>query len=144
MTGKKTKKKKKQEPDFGMEFYWEFDAIVFKREGKEVLEVKEKIKVPRMTTRMMLKYRRQLKEKFASVLANIKPGEEAKALFEAGLDVEMLGESIVDIMLPGLVDRIHPQSFQELSDKILAVEATTLNPPETTKPKSSTNETKES
>lgn len=123
-----------QTEDPGLELYWEHEVTVLVKDGDDVKEVQEVIKIPRLTTRMMLVYRRELKKRFAGVLMDVEPGDQGAAMLKAGLDVEALGETIIDIMLPGLLDRLHPDSFDTLTQSILEVEKKILNP-QPTKPK---------
>lgn len=109
-----------------VEHSWPFEAKVYTKddEGNSIL-VTETIHIPRLTTRMMIRYRRAL-------LARLKERgfdtEEAaeKAIEEVRFSWDEVGEMVIDILVPGLIDRLLPSSFNLLSDRLFAIESETL------------------
>ncbi len=84
------------------------------------IDVEEWIEVPRMTTMHVIAYRDEMLAEF---------GDDPNTK----IPLYRLGEIVAETLLPGIIEKLHPHSFDELKDEILRVEKKMLNPPQTEK-----------
>ena len=107
----------------GLSFTWPIKVKLFETvqvetpegepEKTKVITVEETIEIPRITTRVLLRYREQVRNVF---------GENPTSV-----NIDDIGIIMLDLLVPGLLDRLHPTCFDDLVNKLMEVEAETLN-----------------
>ena len=134
-----------------LELTWEYEATVYvnrevpQEDGSSkivAVEEKELLHIPRLSTRYLLRFRREVMARYGNLISNIQPGGAVPNIAATGLEPEALGELLLDLIQPGLLDRLVPTSFEKLVEKIMEVEGDVLNPPtQSQTPEPSTNTT---
>jgi hypothetical protein len=113
-----------------LELTWELEVRVLRRVDGKPVYVDETINIPRMSTSYMIRYREALVREFGPILMAPTEKDKKTAIVNHNMTPERMGELLVNLLCPGLLDRLHPDSFDKLTTAIMEVEDDVLNPPE--------------
>lgn len=89
----------------------------------------EVLRVPRLTTRKLLRLQGALRSESIAELSKVAKSDKPDGNLQAEKLLGNFEELLIDTLLPGVLDRLMPNSFNELVARIMEVERETLNPP---------------